>query len=483
MKRLLSILMALLFILPLPTARASGLGLDEKALTLPKKIEKQIADGSGIKGTLKCDISGDTFLGTLLGDGLHEAVIEFNYLLTNRMTKASQTNVTVKEGESIVATAGVDIDGDLLLLTGSFFGGVDLKLDAANLMNSILPNGGTQNKTAWETVLFKLFFSGDPLFEEDMKKALDVYGVQVEFWLSTRAKIENAENGTLNITYDISFRELAEEMKLLLETIVQDATVRALVEKKLSKEELDTYFNVDTLELYKIILDNVDVEGNLSVSQTMNTRDNTNETRIDIPLAKNAYGIEWLQLASSADAEVISVIGDMGTYSLVRKSAEDDKLEGVFSHTPPNGKPGGAPFAIAFHLEKEHKEWMDDEKKNNDTDSYTLLVQPDAETMKGSLLESEYLDFEPVTFSLQTAYRSGTAPTSATTLFVELKEARQNMSATLTLEGKTYAPWQPDSRDWEGAKPISHAEGIEALINGITEILVHFTPAMAGANP
>lgn len=483
MKKLLSTLLALMLVLALPMAQASELGLNEKALTLPKKIEKQIADGSGMRGTLKCDISGDTFLGTFLGDGLHEAIIDFTYILTNRMTKASQTNVTVKEGENVIATAGVDIEGEQLLFSGSLFGGTDLKLDTANLMNSVFINGGTQNKTAWETVLLKLFMSGDPLFNEDMKKALDVYGTQAEFWLNAHANIESAENSVLNVTYDISFRDVAEEMKMLLGTLVQDATIRALLEKKLTQEELDTYFSLDTLELYKIILDNVDVEGNLSITQKLNTRDNESETQIAIPLAKNAYGIDWLQLANSKDADVISISGDVGEYSLVRKTAEGNKSEGTFSFIPTEAQQGATPFAIAYTLESEHEEWMDDEKKNNYTDSYTLFVQPDEEAIKGSADESDYLDFEPVTFSLETAYRSGTAPTSATTLFVELKETRGAMSATLTLEGKTSSPWQRDPRDWEGAKAISHVEGIEAFIGGITKVLTHFTPAMAQDNP
>ena len=478
MKKLLLTLLALILALALPLAAVSELGLDETGLTLPEKLKKQIADGSGVKGTLTLEISGDTFLGALLGDGLHEAKIDFGYILTDKLTGASQTNVSITDEELVVATIGADIDAQTILMTGSLFG-EPRKVDIANLFNAFLPNNGPQGLTAWEPMLYKLFFSGDNAFNEDIKKVLEPYGVQLELWLGGHAAIsERTEDGVIEIAYEISFRDVAEEMKALLEGLLQDAALRALLEKKLSKAELDTYFRPDALEIYKIVLDNVNVEGHLIVKQQMNTREPSGKMEFEIPMAENAYGIDSVQISTAADANRFSITGGMGKYTLQYKKAEDGVANGLFLYEPATTDGGAVPLSIAFDFFAEHKEWTDEEKKTNATDTLRLSVSPDLEAMKGTAFESEYLEFEPVSFVLEAAYRSGAAKTSATTVNVVLKEMREDVGAQLTLAGKTTSQWQTEQRDWENAVSISLQDGIDALKSGVMSILGHFTPAM-----
>ncbi len=492
MKKLLAVLMAVLLVAMVPLAMASELGLNEKTLTLPQKLQKQIADGSGLKGTISFEIAGDTFLGSLLGDGLHEAAIEFTHILTDKLTGDAQTNITVKDGETVAFTAGVDTKADALLLTGSFFGGTPLKVDVANYSANLFPDGGTQGKTSWEVILYKLFFANDEKWQSDMNAALSSYGVQLELWLSNHAKISNAQgSGVIDIEYVIDFRSVADEMTSLMSIMLQDATLRTLLEKKLTKEEMDTYFNLESMELYKIILDNVKVEGDLTISQKLSTRDNQSETKVLIPLAKNAYGFEWAQIIKTQGGSTYGLTGKFGSASISFEETATGTVKGLFHFMPKEktefvvdeaeSRFDGVPMSIGFEYAANHKEEMDEEKKNNTYDTHTLSLAPDLSHLEAGetgAKADEYLDFAPVTFTLDIHYRSGTAKTSATTLTVGLTEKQETASAKLSIAGKTSSPWQLDPRDWETAKAVTAEEGIGAFVTGIVTLLGHFTPAM-----
>ena len=143
------------------------------------------------------------------------------------------------------------------------------------------------------------------------------------------------------------------------------------------------------------------------------------------------------------------------------------------------------PVSAAFALVSSHREWTDEDGKNNSEDSYTLHLAPDFSHIEAETQEErdalilEYLDFAPTSFTLTAALRSGASKTNSTTLVVEMGEQKDDAMLKLHFEGKTTAKWEALPADFTAAQALSGEAAKETLVNALNALLIRFTPAMA----
>lgn len=494
MKKLLVFLLAL--ILLAPAALATDLGLEEKELTLWQKFDKQLRDGSGLRGTLTVQMQGDTLLSALLGEGMDGVSADITHILTDKLAGHYQTGLTFLQNGAAVTTAQLDGRDDALSFSGQLFESA-FTVKTAQLLDGLFPDPSGQGRSPFEPMLYRLFFSGDAVWEKDMLAALDPYQVRLEKWLAGYADIQNfVKEGRIQIDYAIPARDAADQLKLLLPDLLEDGAFRAVLERKLAPEDSQVYFSADSLAFYLLALDHITLSGDIRITQTMAIGEQASGgMAMRLPLAANGYGIQTIAFEQQDGQAFLSLEMDAGTLSLAYAQTAGGDISGFIRLIPPlkddftvsdkETRYQSQSISAAFALVSGHREWTDEEGKNNSEDSYTLHLAPDFSHIEAESQEErdalilEYLDFAPTTFTLTAALRSGASKTSATTLIVEIGEQKDDAVLKLHFEGKTAAPWQTLPVDLTAAQALSGEAAKETLVNALNALLIRFTPAMA----
>lgn len=496
MKRLLILVLAL-SLLTLP-AFSADLGLEETDQTLCEKLRKQVLIGSGLRGQLTFEMAGDTYLSSLIGEGLADALVGFTFLPADGSPENWQAGIHIQTDGKPAYDVRLDREDGRVMVSGTPDTEPFLFREDA-FISSLFPRAAGTLEIPWEPMLLGLFTSGNAVWNNDITAALDPYSVLLELWMARYAQYDmQLSEGKMIAVYTIPVTDMIEQLKALLTGLIADSAARAVLGRMLAPEDEQAYFNEAALAFYLLALDDMEADGQIQITQTISTRGESGALSLTLPFFRNAYGIQSVSLSFNQEGSFsLSFVSADGEWALSAAPAGENQTDGTIRFTPPPlENPGGshaslsasAPFSAAFTLLITHEERTDEDFVRHTESVYRLHMAPDdgpvgAEgAQERKLPEAEYDGFIPFDTELTVHLRSGTAKTSPITIQAELTQIQQDARFGAHLEAKTAAPWPCEPCSWDKAEFLAGPPAKEKLLDLLLTLLTRFTPAMKDAD-
>lgn len=287
MKRLTSLLLAVLLLLVNLTVLAAEYTLDEK-------LFKQVKDGSGLKVTLKTTKTGGRFTilnpeaNTLVSTLLSGTELSLRYLRGVGTMKGQQ------ETELLLLRNGQPL-GDLRLikdslfeqLTSSFLGTsryVDRR-DGGALM--ALLTGQDPTWPPLEGVLLKLN-TAESTWQGLVANKLDMYSTKLSLWLqgyTITATQRDAQNQLqTRVTVTVPVQQLIPQIKQLLLDMYSDAELLALLAQEMNAREVAAWLQPGMMNGFFQSLDQLPLTGSLVSERLLDAQGQIVENRLTLPM-------------------------------------------------------------------------------------------------------------------------------------------------------------------------------------------------------
>ena len=472
MKRVLCLVLCLMLAIPAAFA--------ETADTLPKRFNRQLTGGNGIRGYVNITASGVAeWLDALLPFTATQIQIraigqqqgDMSELVTDDDDWQIRLYAKNSDGKEVGNSwlygdpAGVYFQSELLPDTLLSIPAEQVNLlyqlmegDYAELLFAFDPMGmkapGAQgNAPAYEAVA-KLLGIDAAEWAQDWMPVLEKYFLQLDLWLagySEPAAVTDAD-GSLNmaVTYQIPVDELKAEAKYMIGQMMYDNDLQTLLLPYVTMEQRMTYLNPNLVYFYEACIDSLPLQGNIVLSRTMSAQGEIVNAQVALPIPAlpekltapvgdvigalfgDAYrialdGVERVEFAQNGAERVISLTGRENAVTIAAELSTPDENTCVY-----NGKMSiqvaDQSQAADFSLSAGHRIWVDEKYLDHDTSTFSFAIEP-------SLGSG---DFDPVSFAFTVDYRNNPyQPNSAVqvnyNLDVSLPDAAVQAEAVLRI--------------------------------------------------
>lgn len=471
MKRLIRILLAAMLVF-------SALNAHGLSYTLDEKLFRQVRDGSGLKATVKAEMTGGGFsildpaANALIG-ALSGGELSLRYL------KGVGTLKGMEELELILLKAGQMI-GDMRLVRDPQFEQLSSSLLGAGRYVDARDGGAllallTGQDPAWppvEGVLFRLN-TAETTWQAAAAKKLEAYSVRLSLWLQGFTKTETVRDASsalqTRVTVTVPVVQLKTQVKQLLLDMYGDTELLALLAQEMDSRQAAAYLQPGMLNGFFQSLDLLPLTGNLVSQRLMDAQGQLLEIRLMLPMG-GARGIRTLEYTFTANQTGgLAVI----KAELEPKKAGNDRgpVISLVYEGGETGTDGGISYAGTLSIQPEAAgDAFTVDKQEGDTPAdvyaFSLLYAPSPE-VEDLVAGSSTRDFA---FSLLiTPQGEGVPSTQQIKADVRLQSKMNSRAATyftgsilwqdqgtaaqlkLDISGNTAAPWTIPSVDPSGA--------------------------------
>lgn len=320
MKRVLALILALMVLAAVPFASGESL----PSYTLTEKMERQVAIGSGFRGSMTFQISGSSDFASTWGM-MSDVPLELRAI---RSGFDFQTDVYAFANEIEYGRTkffGNDLEVALVseLVPGKK---IAFPIDST-LINILFPREENPSMISAMESLLTLTEEEQAVWAETFAP----YFQEVERWLNTYATTpdlsENeAGEKVMSIAYEIPFSAVASEAVNIISKLASDTEARSLLETKLTPEQMALYLNPNLAYYYESAMKGLSLEGSISLAREMTTMGKVLSTRMTFPMAENRWGYQTLTLESDEETLDVTLSSEAATLSvslLEHKSTRD----------------------------------------------------------------------------------------------------------------------------------------------------------------
>ena len=322
MKKFLSLVLALALVLSLLAVRGEAVS----TYTLTEKLERQVAIGSGFRGSMTFQISGTSDFATTWGM-LTDVPLEVRAI---RSGYDFETDVYAFANDIEYGRTkffGNDLEVALVseLMPGEK---IAFPIDST-LLNILFPR--QENPSIISAVESLLSLTEDE--KTVWADTFAPYTQEVERWLngyaSTPDLSENeAGEKVMTIAYELPFSAVITQAVALITRLASDADARALLETKLTPEQMALYLNPALTYYYEEGLKGLAQEGTLTLTREMTTLGQVKGTQMTFPLPENEWGYTSLSLDNDGDALNLEFTSESNTLlvSLLQHTSTRDHV-------------------------------------------------------------------------------------------------------------------------------------------------------------
>ena len=260
--------------------------------TLPEKMYKQLAIGSGLRGTVAVHAEGEKFNTPFLravsdaefnirGEvSVPENDLYFYLFQDHDGTQSAMSEVYRKEGTYYFRSDMVQ--GKTLVFP-----------TPVQLLESLFPVRGENISPA----AFMMNIAS--LNENDMKQnwdpVLTKYQNELEMWLAgftVNAETVKQDNGVsvLVFSYEIPMNDVNDQIIKLFGELTTDQDVIALLDSVMTQEEKDIYLNNNLLYYYSDVLKSIDTDKNLRMNKRVSALGEVLGFRLELPMDEKSTG-------------------------------------------------------------------------------------------------------------------------------------------------------------------------------------------------
>lgn len=441
MKRLLCLVLCLMLAIPVALA--------ETADTLPKKFNRQLVGGNGLRGYMSITASGVAeWLDALLPFTATQIQIraagqkqgEMSEFVTDDDDWQVRFYAKNSEGKEVGNTwlygdpEGVYFQSELLpdtllsvpveqvnLLYQLMQGDYAELLFAFDPMEMKAP-GAQGNAPAYAAVANLLGIDNEE-WTASWLPVLEKYFLQLDLWLAgySEPAAVTGEDGSLlmAVTYQIPADELKAEAKYIIGQILYDTELQNLLLPYVTMEQRMTYLNPSLVYFYEACIDALPLQGDIVLSRSMSAQGEIVSAQVALPVpaipeklaapigglaatlfgddyADALAGIERVEFVQNGAARVISLTGAKKSVTVAANVTNPDESTSAYDGTLTIQPAQGQVLTADFTLSTSHRIWVDEKYLDHDTSAITFSIEP----AEGSA------DFDPVSFAFTVDYRN-----------------------------------------------------------------------------
>ncbi len=506
MKKLLSLVLCLML--------ACSCALAETADTLPRKFNRQLTGGNGIRGYMSITASGVAdWLNMLLPFTATDIQIRAIGEKQGEMSESIwddddwQIRFYAKDSQDkAVGTtwlygdpAGVYFQSELLPGTVLTIPVEQVNLlyqlmrgDYADLFFAFDPlqmkeSDAQSNVPAYQAVANML---GVPAAEWEAKwlPVLEKYFLHLDLWLAGYGDpfAASSETGalTMSATYRIPADELKTQAKYVIGQMLYDNDLMTLLLPYVTMEERMTYLNPNMVYFYEACIDALPLEGEIILSREMSARGEIVSNTVALPIPElpekvaapigeaiaKLFGLSDKDLLTGMNrVEIIQngkenglyLIGEKRTISIVADVTTPDEyttvFDGMIRIVP--AEADAEAVAAAFNCKTSHRIWQDEKYLDHDTSVLAFAVEPAKDLLaEDDPLKASCVDFKPVSCEFTVDYRNNPFQENSAVqinydLDVRLPDAAVQASAVLRITTQMKME----------ALPTAGAENVQAM--------------------
>ena len=422
MKKLLCILMSVTLLL-LPV-----LGLAADYDSLLQKASNQIDKGSGLKGSIVLNISGEAEWAELLG-GLNGTDIEVRHI---RSGNVYQTLLYLTTDEAQHGLTQVDTTPEDVTLTSRLLPGRALTMERASGSPASLLAMSSENPEALSAIwnILSLPQSAKAAWE----KALDPYYRQLEEWMNSFGSAPEVVNtdGTrsLRVRYEIPAAAVKTEMKELLRQALEDETLKALLAEQMTAEQQALYLNPYLMYYYEPVINGLELPSSLVLEREISARGDDVSSTVTFPLPELGQGLRRLTVYREAlltrvtvETEEQSVMFELSDATVV-SSIRNGRLR----ITPTALSEDNEAISLSFVYQRDLSESVDNERREHAYYTWSLTAENDWTDVPDGQ-RGYYLELPPVSVKVNLHAYSKNANMSPTTMQFDVDFALPNAKA------------------------------------------------------
>lgn len=453
MKRLLCLVLCLMLFVPAAFA--------ETADTLPKRFNRQLTGGNGVRGYMSITASG---------------VAEWlNMLLPFTATQIQIRGIGEKQGEMSESVMDDDDwqvrfyvknDNDQEIGTTWLYGDpqgvyfrsellpdtlLSVPVEQVNLLYQLLRGdyeelffafdpmemkapGAQGNASAYEAVANLLGIPAED-WKENWLPVLEKYFLQLDLWLAGYGDpgFVTGETGalTMTATYEIPADELKAEAKYIIGQMLYDTELQNLLLPYVTLEQRMTYLNPGMVYFYEACIDALPLNGDIILSREMSALGEIVSAKVSLPVpelpdkiaspvgkaAAALFGLPYEDLLDGVDriefiqnesVKGITLTGAKRSVSIQADVTAPDEyttaFDGTISIVAAEGSQEQS-LAAEFDCKVSHKIWADEKYLDHDTSTFMLSIEPAQDTMSGTAAEGMD-EFKPVSIAWTVDYRN-----------------------------------------------------------------------------
>ena len=425
--------------------------------TLPQKMEKQLAIGSGLKGSFCFQGKGDNPLLNFL-PFLQNAEIqiqglrsgdEFHYSFYQETEQGGKTGLTELYGK----------EGQVFLRSDFLPDEIYMIPEIEKLTDALFRSDGGNPSFASALVRWMQMDSAQK--DGLLTPVTEMLSREIEIWLASYAdvsEVRTLENGTsvVDLSYHIPMMDLKTEIVNLLKLVLQDEQGQALIDSIFHEEQKNIYANAELDYFYEDALAALDNGFDIQYTRTVSTIGQPVSGLLELPLDEGKMGFSSLEIEESSGMISYTLRNDEGYYTVLmnresnftnlddtsiwfymrRLSAENDREE---TH------------ALRIDILHTSELSTDEESREHQTDRWMLKAESDFTKLPEGENSELYAQEKPITLDFSLHYYSRSSQSSPTTLDIEAQLEANDYSLTLSAKFKTASPWEFKPFNYDGA--------------------------------
>ncbi len=492
--------LCLVFALCLPAAAES---VADVSYTVAEKLLKQLEAGSGFAGTV-------TFTSAAVAGREAEAIttlkpmvfdVSYIYVREDLAAKKPAENritLALKDGESTVGGAELSLKSGMAYLQSALTGDGWFSLagtaaTGTGTATGALPKAaqGALAGTAMPGLMGFAAGLASQVFTLDTTKlnaALEPYATKIDLWIEgyrQHALLGKASDGssTMTVDYDIPPAAIKAQLKQMVLDMLADQGLLLRLTALLPSGAAEQYLNPALQNYYFYAIDQMPLNGDMTISRTVSLRGETLALSLALPLYdakggavalrydrhkgggdlpdENTIALTSDKLVLRADYQTYNTLTGTTVYqgTVLRQPLGAEAFE-VGTEGTATGE-AGKTLSAAFVLSVQQATATDAEGKNtqtaavelNLTPEYTPDITDDAPADPTDAQKAQYFVFPPLDLKMSATFSSGQAKNAATTLDVQVELTGDTLPQvfTLALSGKTKGKWTPEAFDTQAA--------------------------------
>lgn len=447
----------------------AGSALAATTYTLPEKMDKQLAIGSGLKGS---------FL--LTAEGNDPLVLSLNPLLNIPFQMRGMKSGQDWHYYLYQATETEEQKG----LTECYF-----QENTLYFRSDLLP-GRVFSVPALSELLDRLTAkeSGNPSFASmlirianlsaDEKTGvwnpfIEKLAQKIELWIEDfkvggTVRDMGEESSILEENFTIPMNELRKEILVLLDGIRADGNLRSMLESLMTDDQkavyLNDYLNYFYLEAMEALQDDFDV----TLSRTVSMMGEEISSSLELPLDRARYGYDSLTIDNEAGTMIFRLKNDQQSLIFVTDqdltAGEFDGLTFWVMSCPDEEATEQERKALRVDIQKTTETYSDEETRDHQKDHWSLRIETDLSRLPEDEREKAYETIAPITAEVTLHYFSKYSQSSPTTLEISARFEKENLRIGLEGQWKTASPWVFSPFDISGAEDFLEIKDEEKVL-------------------
>lgn len=395
--------------------------------TLPEKMYKQLAIGSGLRGTVAVHAEGEKFNTPFLravsdaefnirGEvSVPENDLYFYLFQDHDGTQSAMSEVYRKEGTYYFRSDMVQ--GKTLVFP-----------TPVQLLESLFPVRGENISPA----AFMMNIAS--LNENDMKQnwdpVLTKYQNELEMWLAgftVNAETVKQDNGVsvLVFSYEIPMNDVNDQIIKLFGELTTDPDVIALLDSVMTQEEKDIYLNNNLLYYYSDVLKSIDTDKNLRMNKRVSALGEVLGFRLELPMDEKSTGCRLFSMEMTEGNTIYTLQKEHQVTVLglpAQDSNESQSYEKTFWYSRISDDSEKDNISVRIDIRKTNDIFKSKSSKgdeiSNEKNLYKISIIHDTQYLPENTDLSKLQEFETLNADVDMHYSSKYAQNSATKLVI-----------------------------------------------------------------